>query len=156
MATLDPVSFLRINDGYDPENPSTTVKTITARGIFQFGRFLHDLMLRGFNVDESGAKVFDGAMPHKAGSGKTFTHDRFAQAGRYSRQHEDHDFSDVQFPFTYTETNDPDSGQSGRILSRDIHTNILTKFRHGCTKMEDRLTAAIHPLRMERWCSRSI
>ncbi|MCO0638307.1 alpha/beta hydrolase domain-containing protein, partial [Lutimaribacter sp. EGI FJ00014] len=91
---------------------------------------------QGFNADEQGARVFDGAIPHIAGSRKTFTNYRFAQPGRYSRQHEDHDFPGDQFPFSYAETTDPLSGGSGSILSACSASDTCPKIMHTDTSTE--------------------
>ncbi len=116
-ATSDLISYLRGNPGHDAEPVLTGINHTIGLGISQSGRFLRDFIYQGFNADEQGARVFDGAIPHIAGSRKTFTNYRLAQPGRYSRQHEDHDFPGDQFPFSYAETTDPLSGQSGSILS---------------------------------------
>jgi hypothetical protein len=92
-ATRDIVSFLRreANDGAGTANPlgSGTITHALALGISQSGRFLRDMVYQGFNEDEAGRPVFDGLNVHIAGSRKTFINYRFAQPGRYSRQHED-------------------------------------------------------------------
>ena len=49
-----------------------------------------------------GSFSLDGAMVIIAGSRKSFTNARFAQPGRYSREHEDHFYPGDQFPFAYT------------------------------------------------------
>lgn len=140
VATADLVSFLRGNGRQDIENPIGPIEYTIGMGISQSGRFLRDFIYQGFNADEEGKRVFDGAMPHIAGSRKTFTNYRFAQQGRYSRQHEDHDFPGDQFPFTYPETTDPVSGQTDGIFSRCratdscpklIHTDSSTEFWQG-------------------------
>ncbi|MER0238579.1 alpha/beta hydrolase domain-containing protein [Fulvimarina sp. MAC8] len=137
VATADVVSFLRGNGGGEVENPISGINHTIGMGISQSGRFLRDFIYQGFNADEGGAQVFDGAMPHIAGSRKTFTNYSFAQPGRYSRQHEDHDYPGDQFPFTYAETSDPLSGESGSILTACeetdtcplvIHTDTSTEF----------------------------
>src|SRR5690606_3157691 len=117
VATSELVSFLRGNPGHDAESPTPGIERTIGMGISQSGRFLRDLIYQGFNADEGGARVFDGAMPHIAGSRKTFTNYRFAQPGRYSRQHEDHDFPGDQFPFTYVEATDPLTGETDSILT---------------------------------------
>jgi hypothetical protein len=71
-----------------------------AVGVSQSGRFLKDLIYQGFNQDEAGRQVFDGAVPIISGSRKTFTNYEFAQPGRFSRQHEDHLFPGDQVPFS--------------------------------------------------------
>src|SRR5712691_6436969 len=66
----------------------------------------------------AGRQVFDGILPVVAGSRRTCINWQFAQAGRYSRQHEDHSYGDDQFPFSYPTLTDPVSGRSGGILQR--------------------------------------
>ena len=137
IATADVVSFLRGGSGHDVESPVSGIDRTIGMGISQSGRFMRDLVYQGFNVDEAGATVFDGVMPHIAGSRKTFTNYRFGQPGRYSRQHEDHDVQGDQFPFTYAETNDPISGRTESILTaceasescpKVIQTDTSTEF----------------------------
>lgn len=135
-ATSDLVSFLRGNRGHDVESPLEGVKHTVGLGISQSGRFLRDLIHHGFNADESGAKVFDGAIPHIAGSRKTFTNYRFAQPGRYSRQHEDHDYPGDQFPFTYADSEDPLSGGKGSVLSACTAAATCPKIMHTDTSTE--------------------
>ncbi|AXS39302.1 alpha/beta hydrolase domain-containing protein [Breoghania sp. L-A4] len=136
-ATRDLVSFLRGNPGHDATNPLGGIDHTVAMGISQSGRFLRDLIYQGFNADESGQRVFDGAMAHIAGSRKTFTNYRFAQPGRYSRQHEDHDYPGDQFPFTYAETTDPLTNRRDSVLAacrasdtcpKIIQTDTSTEF----------------------------
>ncbi|MBW9062788.1 hypothetical protein JNB71_05605 [Rhizobium herbae] len=136
VATSDLISFLRGNDGHAAQSPLDGVKYTIGMGISQSGRFLRDLIYQGFNADENGNRVFDGAIPHIAGSRKTFTNFRFAQPGRYSRQHEDHDYPGDQFPFTYAETTDPLSGKSGSILTACSATNTCPKIMHTDTSTE--------------------
>ncbi len=137
LATSDLVSFLRGSPGHDADSPLEGVERTIGLGISQSGRFLRDLIYQGYNADEGGAQVFDGAMPHIAGSRKTFTNYRFGQPGRYSRQHEDHDFPGDQFPFTYAEVTDPLTGRTDGILAACeasgtcplvIHTDTSTEF----------------------------
>ncbi|ASY63522.1 hypothetical protein SJ05684_c20810 [Sinorhizobium sojae CCBAU 05684] len=135
-ATSDLVSFLRGNHGHGVQSPLDGVEHTIALGVSQSGRFLRDLVYHGFNADEAGNRVFDGAIPHIAGSRKTFTNFRFAQPGRYSRQHEDHDYPGDQFPFTYAETTDPLTGESGSILSACRATATCPKIMHTDTSTE--------------------
>ncbi|MCG5481708.1 MAG: hypothetical protein KK478_22175, partial [Ensifer alkalisoli] len=136
VATSDLVSFLRGSHGHEVQSPLDGVEHTIALGVSQSGRFLRDLVYHGFNADEAGKRVFDGAIPHIAGSRKTFTNFRFAQPGRYSRQHEDHDYPGDQFPFTYAETTDPLTGESGSILSACRATATCPKIMHTDTSTE--------------------
>lgn len=137
IATSDLVSFLRGGSGHDVESPVAGIEHSMALGISQSGRFLRDFVYQGFNRDAQGERVFDGVMPHIAGSRKTFTNYRFAQPGRYSRAHEDHDFPGDQFPFSYVETRDPLTNTTDSILAacreddtcpRVMHTDTSTEF----------------------------
>ncbi|WP_410216926.1 alpha/beta hydrolase domain-containing protein [Paracoccus sp. (in: a-proteobacteria)] len=85
---------------------------------------MRDLIWQGFNGDEADQRVFDGAIPYIAGSRKSFTDASFAQPGRYSRQHEDHDVYGDQFPFSYAVATDPLTGEVDSIFStcQDNHT----------------------------------
>ncbi|MFK7995042.1 MAG: alpha/beta hydrolase domain-containing protein [Granulosicoccus sp.] len=135
-ATSDLVSFLRGNEGHDIESPLTGVQASVALGISQSGRYLRDFVYQGFNADEQATQVFDAVMPYIAGSRKTFVNYRFAQQGRYSRQHEDHDFPGDQFPFTYVELTDPVSGRTDGILSACGRTDTCPKVMHADTSTE--------------------
>lgn len=140
IAISDVVSFLRGSAGHEAESPLEGIDHTIAMGISQPGRLLRDFIYQGFNEDEAGAKVFDGAMPHIAGSRKTFTNYPFALPGRYSRQHEDHDFPGDQFPFTYVTMTDSLTGETDSILARCeasdtcpmlMHTDTDTEFWQG-------------------------
>jgi hypothetical protein len=84
----------------------------------------------GFNQDLAGRQVFDGILPVVAGSRRTCVNWQFAQAGRYSRQHEDHSYGDDQFPFSYPTLSDPISGRSGGIRQRARDTGVCPKVLH--------------------------
>lgn len=135
-ATSDLVSFLRGAPGHDAETPLEGIEATVALGISQSGRFLRDFIYSGFNADESGARVFDGAIPLIAGSRKTFTNYRFAQQGRYSRQHEDHDFPGDQFPFAYVPVKDPVSGREDSVLAACAASGTCPKIMHIDTSTE--------------------
>ena len=91
---------------------------------------LRDLVHLGFNQDLAGRQVFDGILPVVAGSRRTCINWQFAQAGRYSRQHEDHSYGDDQFPFSYPTLTDPISGRSGGILQRARDAGVCPKVLH--------------------------
>ena len=112
--------------------PNVTV----ALGISQSGRFLRDFIWQGFNAAPRGGRVFDGAMPTIAGSRKSFTNARWAQPGRYSRQHEDHSFFGDQFPFSYGTLTDPLTGRSDGIFSRCRTDDTCPKLMHLDSSLE--------------------
>lgn len=133
-ATRDIVAFLR-RDAADPAgnaNPLAAggrpaMQYAIAFGSSQSGRYLRNLLYEGFNEDEIGRMVFDGLMPHIGGSRKTFTNYRWAQPGRYSRQHEDHNFPGDEFPFTYAVTTDKLTGKTDGLLAKCLATNTCPK-----------------------------
>ncbi len=127
-AIRDFVSFLRhATDG----NPLRSgIRHAVGFGISQSGRVLRDLVYHGFNQDLAGRKVFDGILPVVAGSRRTCVNWPFAQAGRYSRQHEDHSYGDDQFPFSYPTLADPISGRGDGILRRARDAGVCPKVLH--------------------------
>ena len=136
VATADVVSFLRGSPGHDVASPIQGITKTIGLGISQSGRYLRDLIYQGFNADETGRRVFDGAMPHIAGSRKTFTNYRFAQPGRFSKQHDDHDVPGDQFPFSYARTEDPISGQNGSLLDACLADDTCPKIIHSDSSLE--------------------
>ena len=143
-STRDIVSYLRYGERDEAGNANPLadagIEHALGLGISQSGRFLRDFLYQGFNEDEAQRVVFDGLIPHIAGSRKTFVNYRFSQAGRYSRQHEDHLYPGDQFPFTYAVTTDPVSGRTDGILAaceerancpKVIHTDTSTEVWQG-------------------------
>jgi hypothetical protein len=120
----DLLAFLR-NDPHDAAgraNPlreaGATIDHVYGWGRSQSGRFLREFVYRGWNEDAHGRRVFDGIHPHVTGAGRVTLNYRFAQPGRYPRQHEDHLVASDQFPFAYGLTSDPFSGRTDAILKR--------------------------------------
>ena len=71
-AVRDVASFLRRDT--TPANPllnglHPSVSRAIGFGVSQSGRFLRDFLHLGFNEDLAGRVVFDGLMPHVAGTG---------------------------------------------------------------------------------------
>jgi hypothetical protein len=127
-AIRDLVSFLR--HGVDGNPLAHAIRHALGFGISQSGRVLRDLTWLGFNQDLDGRQVFDGILPVVAGSRRTCLNWRFAQAGRYSRQHEDHSYGDDQFPFSYPTLSDPIGGHTGGILDRALAQGVCPKVLH--------------------------
>ncbi|HTB47162.1 MAG TPA: alpha/beta hydrolase domain-containing protein [Acetobacteraceae bacterium] len=130
-ATRDLISHLR-RHGVDVLGRPVT--HTLAFGISQAGRYLRDHIAQGFNADEDGARVFDGVFTHVAGIGRVFHNTPFAQPFRTRTWHEDHNFPEVEFPFSATTQVDPISGASGALLRGDasdpklIETNTSTEY----------------------------
>lgn len=146
-AIRDLISFFRHArvDAAGAANPLAAadrigIDRVLAFGMSQAGRVLRDFIYRGFNEDLGGRRVFDGVMPSMTGSRRAFVNHRFAQPGRFARQHEDRLFPHDQFPFTYATTTDPVSGRTDGIFTRCeasrscprvIHTESSSDFFHG-------------------------
>jgi hypothetical protein len=131
-AIRDIVSFLRYETKANPLAPQERprIRHALGFGISQSGRVLRDLVYLGFNQDLAGRQVFGGILPVVAGSRRTCINWQFAQAGRYSRQHEDHSYGDDQFPFSYPTLSDPISGRSDGILQCARDTGVCPKVLH--------------------------
>jgi hypothetical protein len=131
-AIRDIVSFLRHATTDNPLAPQgrPRIRRAIGFGISQSGRMLRDLVHLGFNQDLAGRQVFDGILPVVAGSRRTCVNWQFAQAGRYSRQHEDHSYGDDQFPFSYPTLTDPISGRTAGILERARDAGVCPKVLH--------------------------
>lgn len=132
-AIRDVASFLRHETG--PTNPlaadgRTGINRSIAFGISQSGRVLRDFLYFGFNQDERGRMVFEGVMPHIAGSRRSFTNARFAQPGRNPAPHLDRYYPADQFPFSYAVTTDSLTGRRDGLLLRCRLTNTCPKIMH--------------------------
>lgn len=130
-ATRDLISHLRRHGG---EMLGRAVTHTLAFGISQAGRYLRDHIAQGFNTDENGARVFDGVFTHVAGIGRVFHNAPFAQPFRTRTWHEDHDFPEVEFPFSSAALVDPISSVSGALMRGEesdpklIETNTSTEY----------------------------
>ena len=120
-AVRDVVSFLRhdttsANPLLNGLHPS--VSRAIGFGVSQSGRFLRDYLYLGFNEDTQGRMVFDGLMPHVAGTRRMATNVRFGQPGRNPRHPQDPAWEADLFPFTYATLTDPLSGRTDGLLRR--------------------------------------
>lgn len=120
-AVRDVVSFLRRDE--TPANPlldglHPSVTRAIGFGVSQSGRFLRDYLYLGFNEDLAGRVVFDGLMPHVAGTRRMATNVRFGHPGRNPRHPQDPAWQADLFPFTYASLSDPYSGKTDGILRR--------------------------------------
>ncbi|MFO1025941.1 MAG: alpha/beta hydrolase domain-containing protein [Acetobacteraceae bacterium] len=130
-ATRDIVSHLRRHGTDVIGRPVTHTLGF---GISQAGRYLRDHIAHGFNADEDGQRVFDGVFTHVAGIGRVFHNTPFGQPFRTRTWHEDHDFPEVEFPFSSTPMDDPLTGATGALMRGDatdpklIETNTSTEY----------------------------
>ncbi len=123
-AMRDFVSFARYSPADDRGAPNPlfadgmpVLDHVVAVGSSQSGRMARDFVYQGFNEDAEGRRLFDGMTPYVAGARRTFVNARFAQTGRYTRQHEDHNYPMDEFPFTFATTTDPLTGRTDGVLS---------------------------------------
>jgi Alpha/beta hydrolase domain len=120
-AVRDVASFLRHDTS--AANPllaglHPSVSRAIGFGVSQSGRFLRDFLYLGFNADEHGRVVFDGLMPHVAGTRRMATNVRFGQPGRNARHPQDPGWQADLFPFTYATLTDPIFGHTDGLLRR--------------------------------------
>ena len=136
-ATRDLVSFLRHEaDEHLQRNPAATrrYQATLAIGRSQSGRYIRDHISQGFNQDEAGRKVFDGALSHVAGVGRVFLNAEFGEPWRTGAQHDDHLYPENEFPFSAAKLKDPFTGQTGSLFRRDgfdpllIETNTASEY----------------------------
>jgi hypothetical protein len=137
-AARDLGAFLKseARDDAGNDNPVFTrdAKSIVM-GSSQSGRFIRSLLHLGFNRDEQGRMVFDGAFPH-IGGGLMPMNIRFGQPGRANTEQMDHLYPGAEFPFTYGSQFDPLTGRTQGILDRCSTTNTCPKIVHAATALE--------------------
>ena len=100
------------------QRPASVVSRAIGFGVSQSGRFLRDFLHLGFNEDLQGRVVFDGLMPHVAGTRRMATNIRFGLPGRNPRHPQDPAWQADLFPFTYATLSDPISGKTDGLLRR--------------------------------------
>ena len=140
-ATRDLIAFLRRAraDEAGTANPvlaadGSGIAHTMAFGVSLSGRFLHHFLWLGMNRDETGARVFDGMLPHISGAGKVFDNTEFAMPGRTATQHEDHFYPENWFPYGYARVADPAGGAPATMLRGNgsdplvIETNTTTEY----------------------------
>ena len=107
-AVRDTAAWLR--HGADSATPA---KFVYAFGASQSGRFLREFLYEGFNTDERGVRVFDGALAHIAGAG------RLDLNSRWSTPIECCSTYATAFPFTTNAQRDPVSGISEGLIENE-------------------------------------
>jgi Alpha/beta hydrolase domain len=134
-ATRDLIAFLRYETS--DKNPLAGVaKVAIAHGTSQSGRYLRDMLYRGFNETEEGRVVFDGMNPHIA-SARLFLNYRFAQPNRaYSMGFGFLGYPDASFPFSYAKLQDPVTGKDDGLLVRCTARKNCPKIIHTVTSTE--------------------
>jgi hypothetical protein len=120
-----------------PTNPlGDAVRTAIIYGSSQSGRWIRTFIELGFNEDENGHQVFEGAIPHKASNRGAFNV-RFAQPTRLSgTQHTEKQFPGAESSQTWGVSHDPISGVTGSQLDRCRRSNTCPKIFHTNTDTE--------------------
>jgi hypothetical protein len=116
-AVRDTISKIKYSGAPELGIAPGAIKRGIGFGISQSGRFLRTFLYYGFNADESQRKVFDGVMPHVAGSGRGSFNHRFAQPSRDAHPWINFFYPTDIFPFTDAEQSDPETGQTDGLLT---------------------------------------
>ena len=116
-AVRDTISQIKYRGAAELGLAPGAIKRGIAFGISQSGRFLRTFLYYGFNEDESHRKVFDGMMPHVAGSGRGSFNHRFAQPSRDGHPYINFFYPTDIFPFTDAEQTDPETGLTDGLLT---------------------------------------
>lgn len=131
LGIRDLLSMIRFeaHDSAGNRNPlAAYVEKLYGTGQSMGGRVVREYVYEGWNEDGEGRKLFDGVHTH-TGSGRLFQNTRFAQVGRYPRQHEEHQWPAEYYPFTFNTVPDPFSGRVDALWKRPasdplvIHTH---------------------------------
>jgi len=134
-AVRDVATFLRREQG--AENPlAGRTQRAVAFGVSQSGRFLRDFLYLGFNEATDGQAVFDGLMPHVAGTRRMFMNSRFARPDKAPRSLQDPAWSADAFPFTYAETQNPFTEARDGLLRRCTASNTCPRVMQTDTEYE--------------------
>ncbi|MGD0720010.1 MAG: alpha/beta hydrolase domain-containing protein [Roseiarcus sp.] len=137
-ATRDLGAFLRdearddggaANPVYRPDNLAII------EGSSQSGRMIRSFLALGFNRDEAGRRVFDGAYPH-IGGGLMPLNVRFGQPVRAWGEQTDHLYPAYDFPFAYAKQGDPLTGRAAGVLDRCAATDSCPRIFHVATALE--------------------
>ncbi|MEO8144894.1 MAG: alpha/beta hydrolase domain-containing protein [Betaproteobacteria bacterium] len=142
-ATRDWIGFLRYQqrDNAGTANPlgpdgRHKIAVALAHGTSQSGRFLRDMLYRGFNETEDLRVVFEGINPHIA-SARLYLNYRFAQPNRvYSLGYGFVGYPDAVFPFAYAKQRDPMRLREDGLLERCTERDNCPKILHTVSSTE--------------------
>ena len=137
-ATRDLGAFLRnsVHDDSGHANPVYRPDNLaTLEGASQSGRMIRSFLALGFNQDEAGLRVFDGAYPH-IGGGLMPLNVRFGQPVRAWGEQVDHLYPAYDFPFTYAKLIDPLTLRTQGLFDRCAATDTCPRLFHVATALE--------------------
>jgi hypothetical protein len=136
LGVRDLISWLRFEteDAAGIRNPlAGFIDKVYGTGASLSGRVIRQYVYEGWNRDAQGRRLFDAVHTH-TGSGRLFHNTRFAQVGRYPRQHEEHQYPAEYYPFNFTPVPDPFTGKVDYLWKRPqtdplvIHTHTETDY----------------------------
>ena len=128
-ATRDLATFLRNSEKDDASTANPVYRPdnlAIAEGSAQSGRMIRSFIALGFNQDEMGRRVFDGAYPH-IGGGLMPLNLRFGQPDRAWGEQTDHLYPAYDFPFTYAHQTDPLTQRSQGVLDSCLATDTCPR-----------------------------
>ena len=137
-AARDLGAFLRNSDKGDSgaANPVYRPDNLAIiEGSSQSGRMIRSFLALGFNRDETGRRVFDGAYPH-IGGGVMPLNVRFGQPVRAWGEQTDHLYPAYDFPFSYVRQTDPLTKRTGGLFDRCNATDTCPRLFHVATALE--------------------
>jgi hypothetical protein len=129
----DLVAFLRV-DASEANPLAGGVSRAYFYGQSLSARVVRQYVYDGYNLDANGTKIFDAVYTHVSGGGRLFANARFAQVGRYPRQHEEHQWPSERYPFAYSAVPDAFSDDLDAVLKRPesdplvMHTHTNTEY----------------------------
>jgi hypothetical protein len=141
LGLREAVSFLRhgSKDSAGVANPlAGAITKVYGYGASLAGRVVREFVYEGWNRDAEGRRVFDAVQTH-TGIGRLYFNMRFAQIGRYPRQHEEHSYPSERYPFNFTAIPDPFTGKNDAVMKRPdsdpllVHCHTSSEYweRHG-------------------------
>jgi hypothetical protein len=141
LGLRDLVSFLRFGskDSAGAPNPlAGSIDKVYGYGASLAGRVVREFVYEGWNRSIDGRRVFDAVQTH-TGIGRLYLNMRFAQIGRYPRQHEEHSYPSERYPFNFTAIPDPFTGKNDGVMKRPdtdpllVHCHTSSEYweRHG-------------------------
>jgi hypothetical protein len=137
-ATRDLGRFLRAEEKDDAGTANPLWRTdqlAIIEGSSQSGRMIRSFIALGFNRDEAGNRVFDGAYPH-IGGGVIPLNVRFGQPPRAWGEQVDHLYPAYDFPFAYARQSDPLTQRDAGLLDRCTATETCPRIFHVATVLE--------------------
>ena len=144
-AMRDLGAFLRNSpqDDFGAPNPVYRPDNVAiVEGTSQSGRMIRSFLALGFNADETGGRVFDGAYPH-IGGGLMPLNVRFGQPVRAWGEQTDHLYPAYDFPFSYARQSDPLTRRTQGLLDRawrpiPARASSMSRRRSKCGKAANR------------------